>query len=34
VEAILQDRIVDGAITVSGRWNSGGGITGDWKRTP
>jgi len=34
VEATLLGRIVDGAITASGQWNRGGGVTGDWKRTP
>ncbi|MCX5883019.1 MAG: hypothetical protein NTU74_14810, partial [Deltaproteobacteria bacterium] len=34
VEAILLGRIVDGAITTSGQWSRGGGVTGEWKRTP
>ena len=33
-EASLLGRIVDGAITVSGQWRNGGGVAGDWKRTP
>ena len=34
VAATLLGRIVDGAITASGQWSTGGGIAGDWKRTP
>jgi class 3 adenylate cyclase len=33
-EATLIGRIGDGAITASGQWSTGGGIAGDWKRTP
>ena len=33
-EATLLGRIVDVAITASGQWNRGGGVTGDWKRMP
>jgi class 3 adenylate cyclase len=33
-EARLLGSIVDGAITVSGQWSNGNGITGDWKRKP
>jgi hypothetical protein len=33
-EASLLGRIVDGAITASGRWGNGAGVAGDWKRTP
>ena len=33
-EANLFGRIVDGAITASGDWRTGGGVAGDWKRTP
>jgi hypothetical protein len=32
--AILLGGIVDGAITASGQWNAGGGVYGEWKRTP
>jgi hypothetical protein len=34
VKAALMGRIVDGAITASGQWSTGGSVTGDWKRTP
>ncbi len=34
VEAILRGRINNQAITMSGRWSTGGGVTGDWKRGP
>jgi len=33
-QASLLGRIVDGAITASGQWGNGGGVAGDWKRTP
>jgi class 3 adenylate cyclase len=33
-KASLIGRIVDGAITASGQWGNGSGVTGDWKRTP
>jgi hypothetical protein len=33
-EAILLGRIADGAITASGQWTAGGGVAGEWKRTP
>jgi hypothetical protein len=33
VEALLLGRIADGVITASGRWGSGVGVAGDWKRT-
>jgi len=31
-EAILLGRVVDGAITASGKWREGGAVAGDWKR--
>jgi class 3 adenylate cyclase len=34
VEAIMTGRIVDGMITASGQWSTGGSVFGDWKRTP
>jgi len=34
VEAALVGRVADGAITASGRWGSGDGVAGEWKRTP
>jgi len=34
VKATLRGRIVDGAITASGKWSHGVGVEGDWKRTP
>ena len=33
-EAILVGRIIDGTITASGQWSTGGGVAGDWKRSP
>ncbi len=33
-KASLIGRIVEGAITASGQWGNGSGVTGDWKRTP
>ena len=33
-EAVLRGRIDNHAITMSGRWSTGGGVTGDWKRGP
>ena len=32
MNATLIGRIVDGAITASGRWSAGGNITGEWRR--
>jgi hypothetical protein len=32
-EAILLGRIVDGAVTASGKWSEGGAVAGNWKRT-
>ena len=32
-EAILLGRIVNGAITASGKWREGGAVAGNWKRT-
>jgi len=34
MEANLFGRIVDGSITASGDWKTGGGVKGDWRRTP
>jgi class 3 adenylate cyclase len=31
-EAVLLGRIVDGAITASGKWREGGAVSGNWKR--